>query len=250
MTGEESMEVYGMTFSGRVNVSQNGKSFKDARVRNAMFYGGAVYGWLDMRNTDFSGADMVNVVFNYCDLRGVNFDGAKFINVLFCRCMFDEVYISGKHGSVELAPFCKNGIRVDYSELVMNSELYYTFNSGDMSYPVETDGEELYGYKKVCVGELVSDLHCAIAKLRIPAYADRIVYKNDKCRASCAQVVDIYNCDGHHDTGESMLYSRKNCEYRVGHMVYADSFDDNPFEVCSNGIHFFLTEDEARCYRG
>ena len=239
-----------MTFSGVVTVSQYGRSFKNTRLSNVMFDCSLRDDLLDMRNTDFSGADMANVRFNHCDLRGVNFDGTKFENVLFYGCMFDEKYIFGKPGSVELVPFYRNGIRIDYSESTINENHYYTFNSDEMSYPVETDGEELYGYKKVWVGELVSDLHHGIAKLRIPAYAERIVYKDDKCRASCAQVVDIYDIRWHYDVGHSIYYSRKACEYHVGHMVYADSFDDNSFEVCSNGIHFFLTEQEAWDYFG
>ena len=58
--------------------------------------------------------------------------------------------------------------------------------------------------------------------------------------------MDIYDeNDIHYDGGSSMYYPKVRCEYSPKHMVYADSFDDNPFEVCSNGIHFFLTEEEA-----
>ena len=238
-----------MTFSGIVTVSQNGKSFKDVRVSNVTFDCSSRDDLLDMRNTDFSGADMANVRFNHCDLRGVNFDGAKFKNVSFNRCMFDKKYVLGKSGTAEILPFCRNGIRVDYYRSIINRSYYYTFDSADMYYPIETDGEELTGYKKVLVGDSVSDIHYAIAKLRIPTYADRIVYEDDKCRASCAQVVDIYDeNDIHYDCGRSMYYPTVACEYRPRHMVYADGFDDNPFEVCSHGIHFFLTEEEAWNY--
>ena len=40
----------------------------------------------------------------------------------------------------------------------------------------------------------------------------------------------------------------KKCAYRVGEMVYPDSFNDNRWEECSNGIHFFMTEEEAKNY--
>ena len=33
--------------------------------------------------------------------------------------------------------------------------------------------------------------------------------------------------------------------YKAGEMVYADSFDDNRWDECSNGIHFFITREEA-----
>lgn len=35
------------------------------------------------------------------------------------------------------------------------------------------------------------------------------------------------------------------CIYKVGEMVYPDSFDDNRFNECSHGIHFFIDRGEA-----
>ncbi len=116
---------------------------------------------------------------------------------------------------------------------------------------MDTDGENLICYKKIHVDKY----YCigygnAVAKLEIPAYADRVVYKGDKCRASCAQVLEIKDKQGNtYDVGCSAFYPSEK-EYRVGHMVYARKFDDNPFNVCSGGIHFFLTEEEAWRYKG
>lgn len=39
------------------------------------------------------------------------------------------------------------------------------------------------------------------------------------------------------------------CTYIKGEMVVADELDENELEECSNGIHFFLTEQEALRYR-
>ena len=36
--------------------------------------------------------------------------------------------------------------------------------------------------------------------------------------------------------------------YRVGRMVYPDWFDSDPEHACSNGIHFFVTIEEAMNY--
>lgn len=236
-----------------VRESQHGKSFKDAKLCNISF----VYdiqdnqfefnNLLDLSGVDFTGAELVNVHFRYCDLRGAKFDNTKFVNVEFYRCAFDIVMVPG---DLRIVPFYKNGIRAYWCwDYVASCGYVGTLSSDDMYYPIETDGEELTGYKKVLVGDLVSDIHYAIAKLRIPVYADRIVYEDDKCRASCAQVVDIYDeNDIHYDCGSSMYYQTVKCEYRPKHMIYADSFNDNPFEVCSNGIHFFLTEEEAWDY--
>ena len=234
-----------------INESQHGKSFKNTKICNISFTGDVEHGcfeFLDMGNVDFSGAELDNVHFKFCDLRGVNFDGTKFIDVGFYKCLFDTI---DTPDSVEIVQFYKDGIRVYWDAMLTRRGYVGTFNSHGIHYPVETDGEELTGYKKVCVGELVSDLHYAVAKLRIPAYAERIVYKDDKCRASCAQVMDIYDeFEQHYDTGTPVYFSKGGCKYNRGHIVYADCFDDNSFVVCSNGIHFFLTEQEAWDYFG
>ena len=36
--------------------------------------------------------------------------------------------------------------------------------------------------------------------------------------------------------------------YVPGEIVIPDSFDDNRWEECSNGIHFFITRQEAEEY--
>ena len=35
------------------------------------------------------------------------------------------------------------------------------------------------------------------------------------------------------------------CIYRKGETILPDSFDDNRWETCSNGIHFFITRLES-----
>ena len=36
--------------------------------------------------------------------------------------------------------------------------------------------------------------------------------------------------------------------YKVGEMVEADSWDDNRWNECSHGIHFFINRQEAEEY--
>lgn len=37
-------------------------------------------------------------------------------------------------------------------------------------------------------------------------------------------------------------------EYRAGEIVKSDVWDDNRWDECSNGIHFFITKTEAENY--
>lgn len=200
---------------------------------------------LDFRNFDFYGVKLSNVRFEYCNMIGVSFLGASFDNVEFVTCAFE-----GKYGD-DLAPFYNAGIRAYYTKTVSldyYNHIICTVKNEDMCFLEDTDSESIIGYKKLFLNGY-DRYKPLIAKLRIPFYADRIVYKREKCRASCAQVLDIYDLQGeHYSSAYSVYYIDDGFIYRIGHTVYSDSFNDDPMEVCTHGIHFFLTEDEAWNY--
>jgi hypothetical protein len=86
-----------------------------------------------------------------------------------------------------------------------------------------------------------------VLKLEIPAEAKRtstISYR--KCRAECVKVLQIFDKEGNEKDIAFGLYNRT--KYKKGEIVKANSFDDDPRVVCSNGIHFFITRQEAEEY--
>ena len=85
-----------------------------------------------------------------------------------------------------------------------------------------------------------------IVQLEIPAEAKRVSATTRKCRCNMAKVVAIQNIDGT-DSGLSEVCSGydHNFIYKVGETVTVDRFDDNRWNECSNGIHFFITRQEA-----
>ena len=82
-----------------------------------------------------------------------------------------------------------------------------------------------------------------ILKLDIPAEAKRSSATTRKCRASCAKVLEISG-----GLIEAISKNYSDFIYRVGEMVYPDSFDENRWDECSHGIHFFITRAEAEAY--
>ena len=88
-----------------------------------------------------------------------------------------------------------------------------------------------------------------IVKLEIPAEAKRLSATNRKCRCNMAKVVAIQNIDGT-DSGLSEVRSSYAHDfiYKVGDTVVVDNFDDNRWNECSTGIHFFITREEAVNY--
>ena len=90
-----------------------------------------------------------------------------------------------------------------------------------------------------------------IAKILIPEHAKRSSATTRKCRCSEALVVEIKDRYGNNiDKGFSQHKDRSGCEllYKVGKTVYPDGFDEDRWNECSNGIHFFMTRREAEMY--
>ena len=85
-----------------------------------------------------------------------------------------------------------------------------------------------------------------IVKLQIPKDAKRCSATTTKCRCEKALVLAIENCDGTAADVDSVVnHNYVATTYKVGEMVYPDSFDDDRWDECSHGIHFFINRQEA-----
>ena len=92
-----------------------------------------------------------------------------------------------------------------------------------------------------------------LATLEIPAGVKRSSAIGNKCRCEYAKVLSIIDENGNkYDIGRSMRSGIMGIDnqpiYKVGEYVYADSFDENRFNECAPGIHFFMTPEEAWDY--
>lgn len=88
-----------------------------------------------------------------------------------------------------------------------------------------------------------------IIKLEICADAKRSSATSRKCRCSKAKVLSITNLDGS-ESGltEVASYYDKRFIYRVGEVVEVPDFDEDRWNECAAGIHFFITREEAVKY--
>ena len=89
-----------------------------------------------------------------------------------------------------------------------------------------------------------------LIKLQIPEDALRSSATTRKCRSNKAKVLGIYDFYGNLlDVKEIVSYSfGKETHYKVGEMVYPDRFDEDRYNECSNGIHFFINRQDAVNY--
>ena len=88
-----------------------------------------------------------------------------------------------------------------------------------------------------------------LIKLEIPEDAKRSSATTNKCRCDKAKVLGIYNLDGTPAAVTEVLNTNeKETLYKVGEIVLPDSFDENRFNECSHGIHFFIDKQSAIDY--
>lgn len=88
-----------------------------------------------------------------------------------------------------------------------------------------------------------------IIQLRIPAEAKRSSATSRKCRCEYAEVLELQNLDGTlYEDDKIVNYNHVETIYKVGEIVHPDSWDDDRWNECSHGIHFFVTRDEAVRY--
>ena len=88
---------------------------------------------------------------------------------------------------------------------------------------------------KKCQGKIV--------KLFIPEDAKRSSATTYKCRASKATCLEI-------EGGLTEIASDRDANfiYRVGETIEVPDFDDNRWNECSAGIHFFINKEMAKQY--
>ena len=101
-----------------------------------------------------------------------------------------------------------------------------------------SDGEFI-GWKKV---------NNKLVQLLITSDAKRSSATSNKCRCDKAKVLKITDIDGNNPISSVTNYSYAKTQYVVGEMVYPDSFDEDRWNECSHGIHFFINKQEAINY--
>ena len=98
---------------------------------------------------------------------------------------------------------------------------------------------DLIGWKKLKNG--------IIAKLQIPASAKRVNSTGRKCRAEFVTTLALYK--SHQEFSGVGIGTRDGTtKYEIGNTTFPDKFDPDFRVECSNGIHFFITREEAEAY--
>jgi len=236
--------------------------------------------WLDCR--------IDNTKFNLCSLRGAAFrnfhfyESAFYGNILCDASFIFGYFIASKISSVSYKRKCPEDSELSlvtkpYKGAIFNNVEFngsnfnhIDFNKFDMRrcsfnedtfdicknipYIPMTCPEEgsFIAYKKVLTniyGSLKNST--AIAVLEIPADAKRSSGAGTrKCRCNKAKVLRFEDMDGNvlNEFTKGYSYYDGGFIYHVGEYAAEEDFDDDRWEQCSTGIHFFMNRQEAINY--
>ena len=180
---------------------------------------GACLAVADLTGADLTGADLTGADISWADLADANLKDANLKGAILKGAILEGANLER--------------VILDMAYLVGAQNIPYI--------PLSCPSEGAFvAWKKVEGKYLV--------KLQVPEDARRLSATTRKCRCDKAMVLDITSLDGeeHYDEVTNNNYSET--IYKVGEMVYPDSFDENRWNECSHGIHFFINKQEAINY--
>lgn len=196
----------------------------------------------DLRDVDLRDADLRDADLREADLRGVDFEGANLRWADLKRAdlrwaNLKSVNLSG----ADLRWVNLEGVDLSGADLRWADFEGANLRGTDLYYPIACPEEGSFiAWKKA---------ENCIVKLEVLEDAKRSSAASRKCRCDKARVVTIENIDGSESRITEVCSNHdKTFIYRVGEVVSVDNFNENRWEECAPGIHFFITREEAVRY--
>lgn len=189
--------------------------------------------YADLSRADLKGANLRCAILSYANLCGADLCNADLKGANLCGANLSRADLKGAN----LCNAAMTGAILSGAILSGAKNLPYI----PMACPEEG---AFIGWKQAKVeGRYV------IVKLEIPASAKRSSATLRKCRCDKAKVREIYNFDGVVAKERKCYSSYDNSFiYKVGKTVKVDDFDEDRWNECSRGIHFFMNRQEAIDY--
>jgi hypothetical protein len=185
----------------------------------------------NLGGANLSGANLSYANLGYADLCGANLSGAHLSVAKVSGANLSGANLS--YANLGYADLC--GANLSYANLgYADLSGARASASTAMYWPVCPPEGDVIGWKK-CE-------HGVIVKLLIPAAAKRSSATTRKCRAEFVQVLEVFGAaEGVSEYDEKIVY-------RAGETARPNGWDVDRWNECSNGIHFFITREEAEAY--
>ena len=212
----------------------------------------------DLRNVDLSGADLRNINLRNANLEYINLSNTDLRCANLSGADFYAAYIDDanlRHSDLRCANLRHTrliGADLSYANL-RNADLSNAnLSSADLGYT------NIYRVKNIFFPMTCPEKGSFIAfkkagdyiiELFVPEDAKRSSATTRKCRCNKAKVISITTLSGN-ETNITGVYSDYDPDfiYKLGEYVEVKDFDDNRWNECSTGIHFFISRQEAVDY--
>ena len=193
----------------------------------------------DLRRANLRGVNLNGASLRGADLRGANLHGVDLCGANLCEADLREANLRG--AILYRADFCGADLReatLRGADL-RGANLREAKNIPFIPYTCPDTGSFI-GYKKangyIVVLEILSD-------------ARRCSATDRKCRCDKAKVLEIQNLDGSKANVNTVASGYDSTFiYTVGEIVEEPNFDEDRWNECSAGIHFFTNRQEAVVY--
>ena len=216
---------------------------------------GKHFKWLRGENggkrADLSGADLSRANLSGADLSRANLFGANLSRADLSRADLSRADLSGANLS-RANLFGANLSRADLSGADLFganlsradlSRADYIEKAKNLFYPIACPEIGAFvGWKKARVK---TSGHECIVKPEITEDAVRSSGTGRKCRCSKATVLEIQDLEGIVLEQVAVSDRDENFHYIPGTVVSVSDFDENRWNECSTGIHFYITREEA-----
>ena len=192
---------------------------------------GANLSGANLSRANLSGANLFVADLSGANLFGANLSGANLSRADLSRANLFGADLSGANLSgANLSR--ANLFGADYIEKAKN--LFYPIACPEIG--------AFVGWKKARVK---TSGHECIVKLEITEDAVRSSAAGRECRCSKATVLEIQDLEGNALEQAAVSDRDKNFHYIPGTVVSVSDFDENRWNECSTGIHFYITREEA-----
>ena len=184
---------------------------------------GAILWYADLRCANLSGANLLNADLSGANLSGADLRGADFWYAELGGTNLGGANLSGANlWNADISGANLSGAKINFHIACPEKGSFIAFKKVKDNYIVE---------------------------LLIPEDARRCSATSRKCRCDKAKVLSITKLDGTSDSVDTVYSTHDEAfTYKIGEIVEVKDFDDNRWNECSTGIHFFITRQEAVKY--
>lgn len=210
----------------------------------------------NLRGADLYGVNLCGINLREADLYGANLCGANLCEANLCRADLHEATLCG--ANLYEADF--HGVNLYETELYGANLRRANFHGADLCRAnlceANFRGANFQGAKNIpfipytCpdTGSFIGykKANGYIVVLEILSDARRCSATGRKCRCDKAKVLEIQNLDGSKADMNSVASGyNSSFVYTVGEIVKEPNFDEDRWNECSAGIHFFINRQEA-----